>query len=315
VALMTGPLSPYVTPDELTAAPTGISWQTIPGQQSSEAQKYAEQVNICQRATSMVDSHCNQVLRCTVQTETLYGPGYRMTVHSSGMTRLLLSQWPITAVTSIQVAQAAVFPRQWTTVANNAFAVERPTLFLPNSSAPIDSATGGQAVLLGPGYVSGGGGHGAFVTETTYSSGWPHAGIAQAASVGDAILYVDDCTGWAPVTVGGQGATGVIHDTGTTPGSGQEAVTCLASSVTTGPGILTLASPLQYAHSPGVIVTTMADQVQWATILFCVSLALTRGATATMIQTMGGGGGKTASGAADMRMEACELLRPFRRVT
>jgi len=259
----------------------------------------------------MVDSECNQVLRSTMQTETLYGPGYRLTVHNNGLTRLVLSQWPITAVTNIQVALAAVFPRQWTTVANSAFAIERPTLFLPGSSAPIDSATGGQAVVLGPGYVGRGAGHGGYVTETTYFSGWPHAGIAQAASAGDAILHVDDCTGWAPATVGGQGATGVIHDTG----GNQEAVTCLASSVTTGPGILTLASTLQYAHSPGVLVSTLPDQVQWATILFCASLALTRGATATMIQTMGGGAGRTADGAAQMRMDACELLRPFKRVT
>lgn len=258
----------------------------------------------------MVDSECNQVLRSTIQTETLYGPGFRMTVHNQGMVRLLLSQWPILSVSAIQVAAAAVFPRQWTTVANDAFAVERPTLFLPGSSAPIDSATGGQSVILGPGYISRGLGHGGYVAETTYTSGWPHAGITTAATAGDAMLYVDDCTGWAPATAGGQGASGVIYDTA----GNQEAVTCLASSVTSGPGVLTLAAALTYDHSPGVLVSTLPNQVQWATILFAASLALTRGATATMIQTMGGGAGRTADGAAALRMEACELLCAFKRV-
>ena len=48
-----GPVSPYVTPQMLISAPTGISWNTIPpGANVSPIQRLAEQANICGRATS-----------------------------------------------------------------------------------------------------------------------------------------------------------------------------------------------------------------------------------------------------------------------
>ena len=77
----------------------------------------------------MADACCNQILRSTLQTETLYGPGdFRVNQLPNGTTRLLLSQWPITTVTAIQVANAASMPYQWTPVQTGAWAVERPSL-------------------------------------------------------------------------------------------------------------------------------------------------------------------------------------------
>jgi hypothetical protein len=146
--------------------------------------------------------------------------------------------------------------------------------------------------------------------QITYTAGWPHAGIAAAAAAGDEILHVDDCTGWAPVAPGEPGAGGVIQDTIGI----QEAVTCLASSVTTGPGILTLAAPLAYAHSPGVLVSAMPGQIQWATILYAASMALTRGSTATTVQSTSGRGQSSASGAKALQDQAAQLLGPFRRL-
>lgn len=308
--VMTGPLSPYVTPESLMAAPTGISWQTIPDQRASDAEKYAAVVNMCQVATAMCDSRCNQILRSTIQTEQLFGPGsFRVNSLHSGVTRLLLSQWPITQVIAVQVANAARFPLQFTTVIPGSWLIERPALGLVGTSVAADSGTGGQAIHLGPGYV--GGGRGSMVIETTYAAGWPHAGIAAAAAAGDGVLQVDDCTGWAPVTPAGQGATGVILDTA----GNQEAVTATASSVSAGPGTLTLSAPLTYAHSPGVVISTLPNQVAWAATLYAVSQALTRGATATMIQTLAGTAGATASGAEVMQKQADMLLTPFMRVT
>jgi hypothetical protein len=311
MALMTGPVSPYIDPTLLVAFPLGISWQTIPDQRASDQEKYAAQVLICQQATAMADACCNQVLRSTVQSEQVFGPNYRMNQLPNGNTRVLLSQWPITAISAIQVAAAASFPWQWTPVTTGAWAIERPSLFLPGSNAAADSGTGGQSIQIGPGWINWALGRGGYVVDVTYASGWPHAGITQAAAAGDAILHVDDCTGWAPATIGGQGCNGVIQDNA----GGQEAITCLASSVATGPGILTLSAPLTYAHSPGILVSAMPGQIQWGTALFCASIAMTRGSTATTIQTIGPRSQQTASGADSLAAQAAKMLAPFARVT
>ena len=312
---MTGLVSPYIVPGQLTQFPLGISWQSIPTNSASDAVKYAAQVNICTQATAMADAKANQVLRATQQTEQLFGPGaWRVNALQNGNVRLLLSQWPILSVSAIQCALSNTFPLQWTSVTTGAWLVERPPLLVGASSAASDSGTGGQAVQMGPGYITWGY-RGSYVIETTYVAGWPHAGITVAASAGDQVLNVDDCTGWAPASPGatgnaGLGCSGVIYD----QLGNQESISCLAASATAGPGVLTLSSALQYAHSPGITVSALPGQVQWATALYAASLALTRGATATKIQDIAGTGGATASGAADLQKQADDLIRPFARV-
>ena len=311
MALMSGPVSPYIVPGQLTNQfPTGVSWQSIPTNSASAAMKYAAQINICQMATAMADAKANQVLRATTQTEQLFGPGgYRVNSLQSGNTRLLLSQWPILSVSAIQCAPSNVFPLQWTQVTTGAWLVERPPLLVGPSSAASDSGTGGQAVQMGAGFI-GGWGRGSYVIETTYIAGWSHAGITVDASPGDQTLNVDDCTGWAPPAAGGQGCSGVIYD----QLGNQESISCLASSATAGPGVLTLSSALMYAHDAGITVSALPGQIQWATALYAASLALTRGATATKIQDIAGTGGASASGAMDLQKQADMLIKPFSRV-
>lgn len=311
MALMTGPVSPYIVPGQLTQFPLGISWQSIPTNSASDAVKYAAQVTICQQATAMADAKANQLLRASQNTEQLFGPGnYRVNQLPNGNTRLLLSQWPVIQVSAIAIANASSFPWQFTNVVTGAWAIERPSLGVYGSSAASDSGTGGQSVQVGPGYINWWAGRGGWVIDTTYIAGWPHAGITVAANAGDLVLNVDDCTGWAPATPGAQGCAGVIYD----QAGNQESVTCLAASAITGPGVLSLASGLQYAHSPGITVSALPGQIQWATALYAASLALTRGATATKIQDIAGTGGATASGAMDLQKTADDLIRPFARV-
>lgn len=309
---MTGPVSPYITPDLLTQFPTGISWDSIPNQRASDQEKYAAQILLCTEATAMADARANQILRSTTQTEQLFGPGtFRVNSLPNGNTRLLLSQWPITNVTAIQWAIANSFPLQFTSVPTGAWLIERPPLLLPGSSAAADSGTGGQSVQVGAGNITWYTGRGNCVIETTYTAGWPHCGITRNAAKGDGILYVDDCTGWAPTTPGGQGCTGVIQDTAL---GQQEAVTALAATAAAGPGILTLSAPLGYTHSAGILLSALPGQIQWAAALYCASIALTRGATATTIQTVRGGGQRTASGHETLRQEADCKIAPFARV-
>jgi hypothetical protein len=310
----TGPLSPYVTPEVLTSAPTGISWSTIPsGSGITPAMRYAEQSNLCARATSQSDSYCNQVLRATLDTEVFRGPDYRVTVQNGSRNgRIVLQRGPVLDVVSIQVAAANQFPHQWVTIPNGYFEPEYPPIGIYGSSAPSSAGEGGQSIIIAPGYVNWANGRQGVIIQVQYYNGFPHCGLTVPVSAGATSLQVDDCTGWAITTPFSNvtGAAGTILDSGQ-----QELVQVTGSSVIAGPGMLTLATPLAFSHVAGVIVTTLPQSVTWANVLFASSMALTRGATSTTVQgipggSSDGGGAKVAT----LTQQAQSLLAPFRRV-
>lgn len=305
--------TPYVTADQLLNGqwPTGLSWASIPpGRTVTDAQKYAAVTSICAEATAECDAYCNMPLRCTLTTETFHGPGdsdARVTVQTgSGLGRITLQRLPVLAITNVQVAPNRVFPRQWLTVPSGYYEPEYPALGLYNSVAPSAGGQGGQAILVAPSYISWCMGRNGYVINVTYYHGWPHCSLTANALQGAESISVDDCTGWGITTVAGTGAAGVIYDSGS-----QEAVNCSASSVTTGPGTLTLASPLASAHSAGVMVSSFPQDIIWACALFSAAAALTRGATATTIQDAPGRGAGMST--ATLAGEAELKLRPYRR--
>lgn len=305
---VTGPLTPYITPQILTAAPTGVSWSTIPGRNATPDEQLAEQLNICARATSMVDTACNQVLRATVDTETLTGPDFRVTIQrQTGNARLILSRWPVLQVLGGRWALNQP-PYQWQDLPADQWAVEVPVIGLYGTSAPSDAGEGGQSVLLAPGHVSWANGRHGCAIQVTYVNGWPHTSLTAAAQAGATTIEVDDCTGWAPATPGGQGATGVVHD-----GANQEAVTVTSASAVSGPGTLTLAQPLTASHAAGVVVTTLPEQIMWAAVLFATAQALTRGATATTVQQVPGSAVRAGGEPDALIAQATALCAPFRR--
>jgi hypothetical protein len=314
MTLPVGPLTPYVTPELLTTAPTGVSWSTIPpGRGVTPAQQLAEQANICARATAQADSYCNQTLRATLDTEIQQGPDYRMTLQAgTGNGRLILQRWPVLQVVSLAISPN-VFPRSYVTLPTTAYDIERPPIGLYGSSAPSAAGEGGQAVVFAPGYLDWRMGRNGYVAKCQYVNGWPHTSLTTPATSGAPTITVDDCTGWAITseTLGSTGATGVVYDSGT-----QEVIHVTAASATAGPGTLTLSAPLQYAHAAGVMVSTLPASAIWAVTLFGASQALTRGATATTVQAIPGGNGSTAGakGPGDLAAEAELLLAPFRRV-
>lgn len=316
-------LTPYISPTTLANAPTGIDFSTIPDVESSPSQVNAEAWNMCMRATSMADQYCNQLLRATIDTEIARGPDYYVTVGPSAggaypspywgnvgsNCRVILGRWPILAVNSVKVCANAVWPRVWTTLPAGYYEPETPPYGLYNSSAPADDAYGGQAVIIAPGYVTGNLGRNGYVLEISYTNGWPHSSITVNAAAGATQITVADTTGWAIQNYAGTvtGATGTFKDGGQT-----ESITVTASSTTSGPGTLTLASALAYPHEAGTIVTTLPAAVEWACILFASAQALTRGATSTTIHSIGGHT-QSSGGGAQLCTEAELLLHPFRR--
>jgi len=310
-AISASPGTPYVTPSLLLSAPTGIVWSTLgPGARPNEQQQFDEQLNLCRRATSMIDGYCNQPLRATLDSETLYGPGeLRFQMQPNGNARLLLSRSPVTAVLGGQVSMAASFPAQNTPIPAASFKIANPLIGVYGATVPGGSDNSGQAVFLAPGVVSWLAGRFGYQVQVSYINGWPHGSTQAAAAAGDATIEIDDCTGWGVPPGGTTGATGTLYD----PGA-QETITVLAASATSGPGVLALSAPLAYSHAVGVMASTLPNTVIQAAILYCVSQALVRGTTSTSIQSLPGGAAGGGKSGEEYATEADLMIHPYKRV-
>ena len=280
---------------------------------------------MCARSTARADSYTNQTLRATVDVELLHGPDYRVTVGpasggayptpywgNSGAlnARLIMSRWPILQVTGVKVCANSTWPRSWTSVPAGYFEPEVPAIGLYGSVAPGGSAEGGQAVLVGGGYINKCLGRNGWAIEVSYINGYPHCSLTAACAEGDMTIEVNDCTGWAITNYYGTftGATGRVVDSGQ-----QEAIHVTEASVTAGPGTLTLSSALNYPHQAGVLVTTMPASIEQACIYFATAEALTRGATSTTIHAVGGAAQSSSGGARDLIEEGELLCHAYRR--
>lgn len=285
----------------------------------------AEIWNMAGRATSRVDGYLNQTLRATADVELLHGPDYRVTVGpasgggyptpywgNSGATnaRIILSRWPILQVTGVKTCPNNVWPRSWTAVPTGYFEPEMPPIGIYNSVAPGGSAEGGQAILVGGGYINRCLGRNGWAIQVSYLNGYPHCSLTAACAAGDMTIEVNDCTGWAIENYYDTytGATGRVVDSGQ-----QEAVHVTSASVAAGPGTLTLSSALGYPHQAGTLVTTMPASVEQACIYFATAEALTRGATSTTIHAVGGGAQSSGGGARELIEEGELLIHSYRR--
>jgi hypothetical protein len=228
---------------------------------------------------------------------------------------MILRRWPVMQIVAVQVANNAVFPRQWRNVPTGLFDVEHPVLGVYTNTAPTSSADGGQSILIAPGYADWSNGRDGFRFLVSYLNGWPHTGLVTASTAGTTTLSVDDVTGWA-------GAFGTIYDGAQTETFEAVSVTATAplslpnnvGTVQTGPGTVTLSSPLLYAHPVGTIVTSLPGSVIWATILAATAQALESGATSVSIQNIPGSLTTGGHGIADIKTEYELLLDPYRRV-
>lgn len=256
----------------------------------------------------MVDAACTQPLRATVDTDQVVGPGtFNCQLQPAGTARILLTRSPIVSVVSGQVSSASAFPPSWTSVAANQFRVEKPVFGVYGTSAPSGAGEGGQAVIMAPGWVGWWFGRESNLIEVTYINGWPHGALSADAAALASTIHVDDITGWS-------GASGTIYDSGSQEAVYVSSVTPDTTGAISGPGTLTLSVPLAFAHSAGTMITTLPGSALQAAILFATAQALTRGATATTVQTISGTGAGTAGGSPGTLMQqARDLVKPFAR--
>jgi hypothetical protein len=290
---------------------TGISWDTIPNRQATSAQQLAEQYNICARSTSLVDTAAGQILRATITPEQLKGPGSTRFQMDGCNASVILSRSPVLSVTGGQVAPA-IPPLQWTPIPADMIVIDSPPLGLYGTGVPSDAGEYGQSVTVGGGYIPFWSGRNSCFLQLTYVNGWPHCSLTADSAAGATSVSVDDCTGWGPPAGSPAGAAGTVYDPG---GSGyQESAAVLSASAASGPGTLTLATGLTWPHTAGIIFSALPGQLHWASILFGVSQALTRGATATTVQTISPSGAKTSDGAEGLHKHACGLVHAYKRI-
>ena len=317
--------TPYVTPGLMQSAPTGVSWQIIPEPGATDPQINAELTNIAWRATSIVDTFCNQVLRATIDTEQLYGPrNARVGVQrGTGNGLLVMRRWPITEVLAIQTSSNQSWPRAWSTVPSDRYEVEHPLINALSDTASATGPDGGMSIVIAPGGcglgdVGGYGGSfgaGGLIFLVSYTNGWPHTSLTESASVGATALSVDDVTGWTD-------ASGFVYD-----GSSTETVSPISVAATTplalpngvgtaqsGPGTVMLGSPLAFDHAAGAMVSSLPGNVIWAAVLAAAMQATEGGIVSISIQNMPGSVSTGGKGSMDMQTQFERFLNPYKRI-
>lgn len=322
--------TPYVTPQVVMNAPTGIGWQSIPEPQSPLPAQQAEATAILWRATSIVDTCTHQVLRATVANEQLTGPGAARFGFMPGTDQYLLvmRQWPISEILAIQYAINRP-PLSWNTVQSNKYLINHPLIGQYTDTASATAPDGGWSIqvdshALFPPSTPTGGIYGparrwsrrnGLRLLVSYTNGWPHTSLTAPAAADATALEVDDVTGWV-------GASGFAYDGSFTE---QVAVTAGAANAPlslpngvgtaqTGPGTVTLSSPLAFAHEAGTLVSALPANVMQATILIATSQVLDSGIESISAQTLSGSTSLGGTGVADLIGQVKDLLNPYRRV-
>lgn len=319
--------TPYVNISVLTDAPTGVGWNSIPVPQASLPEQEAEQTAICWRATSVVDTYVNQVLRATVDNEQLTGPGMPRFGLAPYADQFLLSmrRWPISQVLAIQYSWNRA-PLSWNTAQPGTYIVDQPLIGLYADTASATAPDGGNTIQLNPCAIGNpsntpsarpvrGWRQNGLRLLVSYTNGWPHTSLTANASVGASSVDVDDVTGWV-------GASGFVYDGASTE---QVSVTAVAANTPlplpngvgtaqTGPGTLTLSSPLAFAHDAGVLVSALPANVMQATILIATSQVLDSGIESISAQTLSGSTSLGGKGVQDLIGQIKDLLNPYRRV-
>ena len=142
------------------------------------------------RATARVDGYINQTMRATTDIELVYGPDYYVTVGPAsggsyptpywGNTRaqnakIRLSRWPVLQVTNVATCPTGQWPQVFTNIPTGYYAPAVPPLSVYNSITAGGIAEGGQAVIVGGGYINWSLGRNGWAIQVSYINGWPHA--------------------------------------------------------------------------------------------------------------------------------------------
>lgn len=281
--------TPYLTIAEYKQAPTAIDVDDLVGGGTS-AINDQELANVIARASSWIDAHCGQVLASTTDTETL-----RCYIDRRGFLRVHPRYWPITQVVSLSYGP----------LPNSVASVDISTLWIEQESV-IFPIQGFSSAFAGPIQFSGNYSTTSeqFVT-ISYVNGYANTTISASVAASATSLNVNDLTGFAP------NIQFSIYD-----GSNTEICTVASSfTPTSGPGSLSVSSPLKYPHLATISVSALPPAIKQAAIYVTSAILKARGNAALVMQTLTPQTFQSANPSAIADYEsAVDILKPYRRI-
>lgn len=283
----------YLTNDEYRNAPTAIDIDNLVFNSTDPAIQESELANVISRASSWVDTYCNQVLGATTETET-----QRSRVCSDGTIKFHPRYNPVIALTDFWYGNPStnLYQAQDCSVAW----IENQQIIFPyanmgslyTSQGPLQFGfpqTSGMLVYL----------------KYTYVNGYANTTIVSATAT-QSTLTVKSGTG---ITAG--------QDLKIYDGMYSEYVT-VASNYVFGTTTVPLTQALLYTHAAGVSISALPPAIKEATILATTAMLKIRGdSSLTMsvgtLPNSGSTGNLEQNIGSDMAM-AMDLLKPYRRI-
>jgi len=282
----------YLTVAEFKNAPTAIDCTNIiPG--ASQAQNDAELTNVIRRASAWINQICKMpTLEATSNTEIK-----EVCLNSAGVLRIHPDMVPI--ITLLDSVQYKISPiSNWVPLSITGINVFPRYFVSYNLAQVMISPQGVQPFALTPyrsPYVKWNMKNIPLMLQYTYINGYPNTVLTTNSAIGATSITVKNAIGMVNQTL-------TIYDSDKT-----EDVTILSVVG----NVVTLASPLLFAHVAGMAVSALPDSVKQAAILLTSFLIQERGSLSiSMGETTLQGLKQTSGTNVDV---AKELLRPFLR--
>lgn len=244
--------TPYLTTDEYRNAPTAIDIDNLVFNSSDPDVQNSELANVIARASSWIDTYCNQILSSTVDTEQ-----QRVRIRPDGTIRFHPDNYPVIALLSLAYGTD---PNNLILAPDCSIAwIENQEIIFPYASSSVTYTSQGPLAFGFPSTPT---------AETfiryTYINGYANTVIVTA-TAGQSSLIVENGAGFRA------GSTYKIYD-----GLATENVT-VASSYTFGSNTIPLNSPLLYSHAPGISISGLPPAVKEAAILVTTAMLKVRG--------------------------------------
>jgi hypothetical protein len=283
--------TPYLTLDEFKNAPTAIDIDNLVFNSQDPDVQNAELSNVIARASSWIDTYCNQVLAATTEQEQ-----QRTRINADGTIRLHPRYNPIIALTSFYYGNPST---QLETLSDCSVAwIEDSEIIVPYATLSTTYSSQGALQFGFPTsprietYI-----------KYTYVAGYANTTIVTATS-GQTTLTVADGTG---ITAG---LTLKIYD-----GYSSEFVT-VDSTYTFGSTTVPLTSALVNTHAAGISISALPPAIKEAAILVTTAFLKVRGDN-SMVMAIGTSAGQVVPGKDKLGEDialAQQLLMPYRRV-
>jgi len=282
--------TPYLTLAEYKNAPTAIDLDNLVWNSQDPDVQDAELSNVIARASSWIDTYCNQVLAATTETENM-----RARISQDGTIRVHPRYNPIIALVGFSYGNPST---QMNPVDPSLAWIEDYQIIIPAGNLGFNYTYQGPLQFGLPATP-----RSEMFINLQYVAGYANTTIISATQ-GATSLTVADPTG---ITAG---LTLKIYD-----GFDSEFIT-VASTYTFGSTTIPLTSALAYSHASGVSISALPPAIKEAAILVTTSMLKVRGDN-SMVMSVASRAGEAVDGAQKIGTElkiAMDLLVPYRRI-